>query len=121
MMTADDFRRVALDMPDAFESAHMDHPDFRVNGRVFATIYPDNARGMVKLPASEQDKYIHAYPSMFAPAAGAWGRQGCTTVLLESATEATVRKAMTAAWKETSDMPAPRRSRPTQTTTRRRP
>jgi hypothetical protein len=94
-MTANDFRRIALSMDGAVESAHMNHPDFRADGKIFATIYPDGKRGMVKLTPDLQREYLRAHPLMFEPASGAWGRQGCTTVLLASADAAIVRAAMT--------------------------
>ena len=54
-MTADDFRQIALGLPEASESAHMDHPDFRVRGKIFATLgYPDRDWGMVKLTPAQQ-------------------------------------------------------------------
>jgi hypothetical protein len=101
-MTADDFRRIALAMDGAIESAHMSHPDFRANGRIFATIYPDSKRGMVKLTPDVQREYLRAHPTMFEPASGAWGKQGCTTVLLAAADPTTVRAAMTHAWRNTA-------------------
>jgi len=87
----------------------MDHPDFRANGRIFATIYPDNTRGMVKLTPEQQQEFIDHDPAVFEPASGAWGRQGCTTVRLAAADEATVGEAMTLAWQATARQPAPRK------------
>src|SRR4051794_12167153 len=89
-MTADDFRRLVLAMQGAVESAHMDHPDFRANGRIFATLQADEQRGMVKLTPDEQHEFMRAHPPMFVPASGAWGRQGCTMVQLDAADDATV-------------------------------
>ena len=110
-MTANQFRRIALGMSGAVEGSHMDHPDFRANGRIFATIYPDNQRGMVKLPPEQQQEFISADPDAFEPAAGAWGRQGCTTVRLSAADEATVGEAMTLAWQATIKQAAPRKKK----------
>ena len=53
-MTVDQFRRIALKLDGAIEASHMGHPDFRANGRIFATIYPDGERGMVKLTPAQQ-------------------------------------------------------------------
>jgi hypothetical protein len=73
-MTARDFREIALSFPEAIESAHMSHPDFRVGGRIFATLgYPDEEWGMIKLTAEEQRKFVQANPDMFRPVKGAWG------------------------------------------------
>lgn len=102
MLSPDEFRRVALAMDDAIESAHMGHPDFRANGRIFATLYPDNQWGMVKLTPDQQEKYVRQDPAAFVPAKGAWGRQGCTSVRLDSADEASVREAMKLAWQSTA-------------------
>jgi hypothetical protein len=101
------FRRIALGMHGAIEGSHMDHPDFRANGRIFATIYPDNKRGMVKLTPEQQQEFINTDPKTFEPASGAWGRQGCTTVRLSAADEAIVGEAMTLAWQATIKQAAP--------------
>jgi hypothetical protein len=101
MLTPDDFRARALSMEGAFEGAHMGHPDFRANGRIFATLYPDGEWGMVKLGLEEQQDFIDLDPATFVPAKGAWGLQGCTTVCLARAEPAAVRKAMQLAWQQT--------------------
>jgi hypothetical protein len=101
MLTPNDFRRIALQMSDAIEGAHMNHPDFRANGRIFATLYPDGERGMVKLTPEQQRLFMRQHPSTFSPASGAWGRQGCTTVTLQATDEAIVRRAMEFAWHNT--------------------
>jgi hypothetical protein len=98
-MTADGFRRLALALPEAIESAHMNHPDFRVGGRVFATLgVPDAAHGMVKLTADQQGLFLRVDPAAFAPASGAWGRGGSTLVRLSSAKTGVLRDAMRMAW-----------------------
>jgi hypothetical protein len=102
-MTVDDFRRMALSLPEVSESAHMDHPDFRVGGKIFATLgYPDAAWGMVKLTPVDQQLVVAAAPDVFVPAKGAWGRRGATCVRLSKATKSAVRDAMTAAWRNTA-------------------
>ena len=99
-MTAEGFRRLALAFPEALESEHMRHPDFRVGGRIFATLgYPDASFGMVKLAAEQQELFLSAAPEVFAPAKGAWGKRGSTTVRLARASAATLRDAMAAAWR----------------------
>jgi hypothetical protein len=99
-MTSAEFRRLALRFPEAEESAHMDHPDFRVAGRIFATLgYPDKDRGMVVLPIEEQARFLREYPKAFAPAKGAWGKRGSTTVRLEAVDKATLRDALEIAWR----------------------
>ena len=97
-MTPDDFREVALSMQGAVEGAHMNHPDFRANGRIFATLHADDEWGTVMLTPEEQKEFLILRPKMFKPSAGAWGRQGCTDVRLAAADTRTLRQAMTLAW-----------------------
>ena len=98
--TPADFRRLALALPQTEQRRHMNHPDFRVAGKIFATLgYPDKARGMVKLTPVQQEEFIAAHAAAFAPAAGAWGRQGCTSVLLAKATKRALQSAILAAWR----------------------
>lgn len=98
-MTANQFRRMALSLPETEERGHMDNPDFRVGGKIFATLgYPDKSWGMVKLTPEEQRMFVPAQPTVFVPAAGAWGRQGSTLIRLKTANADTVHEAMTTAW-----------------------
>ena len=98
-MTADEFRSMALGFSGALESAHMNHPDFRANGKIFASLgYPDEAHGMVKLTPVQQRLFVKEAPKAFAPCNGAWGRAGSASVYLASATKATVRSALRAAY-----------------------
>lgn len=100
-MTPTEFRRLALSMPGATESAHMEHPDFRVGGKIFATLgYPDKDHGMVILPPGEQERLVESAPAIFAPAKGAWGRRGSTCVLLRSINATALRPAMEIAWRK---------------------
>ena len=99
-MTPNRFRELALSFPEAIESAHMRHPDFRVGGRIFATLgYPNKDSAMVKLPREEQREFVRGSPDVFQPATGAWGRQGSTIINLPAATINIVREAVTAAWR----------------------
>jgi hypothetical protein len=111
-MTSRDFRRIALAMEGAVESAHMGHPDFRANGRIFATLSADNTQGMVKLSPPQQEQFMRAAPDAFVPASGAWGRQGCTMVQLQSVDEETLGEAMTLAWQGTTARRPPRTRTP---------
>lgn len=96
-MTAEDFRRIALSMAGASESAHMRHPDFRVRGKIFATLaYPDEAWGMIKLTPEQQRGFVQSDPAAFIPVKGAWGVKGSTNVRLALAREDLVHEAMTA-------------------------
>jgi hypothetical protein len=98
-MTADEFRDLALSLPEAAEAAHMGHPDFRVRGKIFATLGPNEDWGMVKLTPDEQAIFVRTEPDVFQPVKGAWGRRGCTHICLEKATETAVRQAIIAAWR----------------------
>jgi hypothetical protein len=110
-MTADAFRRAALALPGAIESAHMNHPDFRVGNRIFATLsYPDATWGMVKLPPEEQQRLVEAMPETFTPAAGAWGRQGSTMVRLAKAKPQVMTYALEMAWRLAQTKPARKKS-----------
>jgi hypothetical protein len=101
-MTADEFRSLALDLPEASEDAHMGHPDFRIRGKIFATLGPDEDWGMVKLTPQQQADFMHREPRVFEPASGAWGRRGATIVTLAAANEPTVREALILAWRNTA-------------------
>jgi hypothetical protein len=98
-MTANDFRRLALTLPEAVEAEHMGHPDFRVRGKIFATLaYPDKSFGMVKLSLPDQLKFTRADTEAFAPVPGFWGEHGSTHVHLKAAKMPMVRQALQAAW-----------------------
>jgi len=102
-MTPTDFRRLALGQPEALESAHMGHADFRVGGRIFATLgYPDAGWGMVKLLREQQDLFVQANPSMFRPVRGGWGLKGATNVDLAAVDETALEQALRAAWLNTA-------------------
>ena len=105
-MTSDDFRTLALDLEDAVESSHMDHPDFRVGGKIFATLGPGEAWGMVKLTPGQQAEFIAAEPEAFEPIKGGWGVKGATKVNLESANEAGVARALDMAFGNVQKKPA---------------
>jgi hypothetical protein len=99
-MTAADFRNIALSLPETVEHEHMHHPDFRVRGKIFATLgYPDDAHGMVKLTPEQQHDYLKSEPDVFTASKGAWGRGGSTIVKLKPAKKTTVRNALRAAWR----------------------
>ena len=96
-MTSDQFRALALNLRDAVEGAHMGHPDFRVHGRVFASLYPNGLDAMVKLTPEQQHDFV-GDDNAFEAASGAWGRQGCTTVHLRLVDEDRLGEALMLAW-----------------------
>lgn len=102
-MTAQEFSRLALRLPETVKGAHMGHPDFRVAGRIFATLnYPATGWGMVKLSPEQQELFVKAQPAAFTPVNGAWGRRGCTSVRLRLARKGAVREALSLAWQRTA-------------------
>jgi hypothetical protein len=101
-MTVDQFRRLALSLPETVEQSHMCHPDFRVGGKIFATLWEGQAHGMVKLAPADQKEFCRALPTVFQPVKGAWGKRGCTQVVLKAARKASLWPALVAAWKNTA-------------------
>jgi hypothetical protein len=100
MAAADDFRRIALSFPGAEECAHMKHPDFRVGGKIFATLgHPDAEWGMVRLMPEQQEDFMRMAPDTFEPASGAWGRSGSTLVKLDAVPDDLLETALAAAWR----------------------
>ena len=107
-MTSEDFRTLALSFPETEEKMHMNHPDFRVRGKIFATLwYPNDSWAMVKLSPEQQETFLHADPEAFVPVKGAWGLKGCTSVKLSKAKKTMVRSALGEAWREASTKKPP--------------
>jgi len=97
-MNADEFRAAALKVPGAVEAAHMNHPDFRVKGKIFASLgYPDEDWGMVKLTPDQQRSFMKKLPGAFTPCNGAWGARGSTNVHLASIGKGVLSEALKAA------------------------
>ncbi|HET6179526.1 MAG TPA: MmcQ/YjbR family DNA-binding protein [Candidatus Sulfotelmatobacter sp.] len=102
-MTPNNFRKLALSLPETEERAHMSHPDFRVAGKIFATLgYPDKTRGMVKLSPEDQHYFSKDHPEVFIPVKGTWGRRGATSVQLKAAKKEVLSQAIQAAWRNTA-------------------
>jgi hypothetical protein len=98
-VTSNKFRDLALELQGVSEREHMAHPDFRVEGKIFATLgYPDENWGMVKLTPEQQRSFVARAPETFRPCKGTWGDRGATNVRLEVAKMAVVRAALGAAW-----------------------
>ncbi len=101
MASADDFRRIALSFPGAEEKAHMGHPDFRVGGKIFASLHgPEKGTGAVMLLPEQQELAMEAEPDAFSPAAGAWGRGGSTVVSLGDISDDWLERALEWAWRK---------------------
>jgi hypothetical protein len=123
-MNANDFRRIVLALEKAVEGAHMGHPDFRLDGRIFASLRHDREWGMVVLTPEQQQQFMREHPGVFTPESGAWGRAGCTAVRLESVEEDALGEAATLAWqlaaskgptKSSKPKPAAKRAAPGRT------
>ena len=98
-MTAAEFRQLALGLPGAIEASHMGHPDFRVGGKIFATLgYPHRAIGVVILTPEQQELFVRSEPKTFTPVPGGWGKQGSTHVQLRTAKKSAVREALKVAY-----------------------
>ena len=99
-MTAEEFRKMALSLPETLEAAHMGHPDFRVGGKIFATLSPPGQGwAMVKLTPEQQEAFVAGEPKVFSAFNGAWGRDGATRVQLRTAKKTTLRAALVFAWR----------------------
>ena len=99
-MTPNEFRKLALDLPEGVEAVHMNQPDFRVRGKIFATLaYPDKSFGMIKLSLPDQLKFTQADGTAFAPVPGIWGEHGSTHVHLKLAKKQIVQETLQAAWR----------------------
>jgi hypothetical protein len=114
-MDADDFRRIALSLEGAEESSHMGAADFRVGGRIFATLASQKqGYGNLILTPEQQAAFIGELPEVFLPIAGGWGRNGATHIRLAAANEEVLVGALRTAWKL-------RLEKNTKPTSRRRP
>ena len=99
-MTVADFRRIALSFEGAEESSHMGSPDFRVGGRIFATLASQKqGYGNLQLTLEQQAEFVNEAPEIFVPIAGGWGRMGMTHIVLAKANEDVLRGALEVAWR----------------------
>jgi hypothetical protein len=99
-MNAKDFRRLALQLEGAEEGSHMGAADFRVGGRIFATLaHEARGYGNLMLTPAQQSLFVEDQPDVFLPVAGGWGRNGATHVRLEAANEDLLAGALRSAWK----------------------
>ena len=98
-MTPEDFRRLALNLTEAVELAHMGTPDFRVRGKIFATVSEGKAVATLKLQREQQEMVCAAEPALFSPVPGRWGESGWTHLQLDHADPTTVRSVLGMAWR----------------------
>ena len=98
-MNAADFRRIALSLEGAEEGSHMGAVDFRVGGRIFATLASQaQGYGNLMLTSEQQADFVGELPEVFLPIAGGWGRMGMTHIRLAEANEDVLTGALRAAW-----------------------
>jgi hypothetical protein len=99
-MDAGDFRRIALSLEGAEEGSHMGAADFRVGGRIFATLASQKSGyGNLMLNTEQQAAFVEELPQVFVPIAGGWGRMGMTHIRLAAANEEMLEGALRTAWK----------------------
>jgi hypothetical protein len=100
-MTGADFRRIALSMPEAVEGAHFGNPDFRVGGKIFATLALEKQGfGVLLLSPEQQSGMVEDAPDVFSPVPGGWGRKGSTRVLLAKVPPTILEAAVRTAWRK---------------------
>jgi hypothetical protein len=97
MVTETTARRIALACPEAVEGSHQGHPDFRVGGRIFMTLWPGQRRAVVKLAPADQQALAQMDPAAFS--IGGWAHQGWTQVNLAQVNAAQLRALADAAWR----------------------
>jgi hypothetical protein len=122
------FRRLALQLPQAVEGSHMDHPDFRLNNQIFATLSGEKkGYGVLKLTLDQQAAFVTDQPHIFSPVQGGWGRMGMTYIQLDQADESIMAGALQTAYQNLHAKQAQKRSptraarKPTPARTTRRP
>lgn len=99
-MTGTDFRRIALSMPEAVDGSHFGHADFRVGGKIFATLgLEQEGYGVLLLTPEQQAGMVEDEPEVFSPVPGGWGRQGSTRVRLAKVTPDILEAAIRTAWR----------------------
>jgi hypothetical protein len=98
-MTPQDYCELALSMPEAEQSSHVDVTDFRVKQKIFATLREIDNRAVIKLTPADQKLMMETSPSIFEPIKGSWGERGWTRVHLEQADSDIVRHAIGIAWR----------------------
>jgi hypothetical protein len=98
-LTGTDFRRIALSMPEAVEGSHFGQADFRVVGKIFATLALESeGYGVLLLTPDQQAGMVEDAPKVFSPVPGGWGRKGSTRVCLSKVAPDILKGALRAAW-----------------------
>ncbi|GHM99539.1 hypothetical protein WSM22_10290 [Cytophagales bacterium WSM2-2] len=98
MVDVETARTLCLSLPEANEYDHFDKPAYRVKKKIFATLWLDDQRAVLKLSKAEQPELCEAYPTSVFPVKGAWGKLGWTYVDLSKVTETALKKLLMVAW-----------------------
>ena len=105
------FRRLALQLPGAIESSHMNHPDFRLNNQIFATLSgQEKGCGVLKLTSEQQAAFLADQPHIFSPVPGGWGRMGMTHIQLSQADESIMAGALQTAYNNLKEKQSQKKS-----------
>jgi hypothetical protein len=105
------FRRLALELPGAVEGSHMNHPDFRLNNQIFATLSgQEKGCGVLKLTLDQQSAFIADQPHIFSPVQGGWGRMGMTFLHLDQADESIMAGALKTAYNNLKEKQSQKKS-----------
>ncbi len=105
------FRHLALQLPGAVESSHMNHPDFRLNSQIFATLSAqEKGCGVLKLTLEQQSAFIADQPHIFSPVQGGWGRMGMTFLHLDQADESIMAGALKTAYNNLKEKQSQKKS-----------
>ena len=99
MLDCESVRALALALPEVEEHDHWGRPSFRVRGKIFATLWPDEQCAMLKLPPAEQAALLLLDPATFSPVPGIWGERGSTLVQLQTVERADFQAALKTAWR----------------------
>ncbi len=104
------FRHLALQLPGAVESSHMNHPDFRLNNQIFATLSGEKkGYGVLKLTLDQQAAFVADQPHIFSPVQGGWGRMGMTYIHLKEADESIMAGALKTAYQNLQAKQSPKK------------
>jgi hypothetical protein len=98
MITLEEYRELALSLPDTVELPHFDNPSFRVNNKIFATYWIKDNRAMVKLSPVDQSVFCSFDKTVFFPVPGAWGKRGATFIELAKVRKDIFKDALTTAY-----------------------
>jgi hypothetical protein len=98
MSECETIRSIAMALPEVQEQDHQGRPSFRINNRIFATLWPTERRAVVKLALPDQSALVLLHPDSFSPVPGTWGNQGWTNVELAAVSRDVLEQTVRSAW-----------------------